>query len=105
MTGCSSCEAVTFQIYRNPPVGDPATITADLDGTAAATTFPIPDAPGDYNMVCTGGQGCAGRYDFKVAVLSATGSNSLTLITGLGLLAITSLRRRPQSASAVPSAA
>ena len=105
MTGCAPGELVTFQMYRNPPVGDPVTIAADSNGTAVATNFPIPDEPGDYYMIATGDQGCTDRYDFKVAALSATGSDSMAALlagaalvaTGLALFLVTRSRRRPRS--------
>ena len=111
MTGCAPGERVTFQVFRNPPVGDPVTVTADADGTAVATPFPIPNEPGDYYMVATGDQGCTDRYDFTVAALSATGSDSmapllaggLLVITGLALFAVTKLRRRHRTGSAITS--
>lgn len=106
MSGCAPGENVTFQMYRNSPVGDPVTVTADADGTAVATDFPIPDEPGDYYIVATGDQGCTDRYDFRVAALTATGSDSRTALvagavltaTGLALFVVTRIRRRPRAA-------
>ena len=111
MTGCAPGELVTFQMFRNPPVGSPVTVTADSNGTAVASSFPIPDEPGDYYIVATGNQGCTDRYDFRVVALPATGSNSmaplaagaLLVITGLALFAVTRLRHRSRSAPTMPS--
>lgn len=108
MRGCSPGELVTFQMYRNPPVGNPVTITADTNGTAIAANFPIPNEPGDYYIVATGNKGCTDRYDFKVAALSATGSDTRTpllagaalVVTGLALFGVTRSRRRQRSTSA-----
>lgn len=107
MTGCAPGELVTFQMYRNPPVGNPVTITADTNGTAIAANFPIPNEPGDYYMVATGNQGCTDRYDFEVSALSATGSDTRTpllagaalVAMGLALFGVTKARRRQRSAS------
>jgi hypothetical protein len=105
MRGCAQGERVTFQVYRNPPVGDPVTVTADANGTAVATGFPIPDEPGDYHMVASGDRGCTDRFDFRVAALSATGSDSRTTLlagaalvaTGLALFGVARARRQPRS--------
>jgi hypothetical protein len=106
MRGCAPGENVTFQMYRNPPVGDPVTVIADAVGTAVATNVPIPGDPGDYYVVATGDQGCTDRYDFRVAALTATGSDSraallagaILVATGIALFMVTRIRRRPRAA-------
>lgn len=108
MRGCAPGEQVTFQIFRNPPVGDPVTVTADADGTAVAAGMPIPDQPGSYYVVATGDQGCTDRYDFMVASLPATGSDSRTGLlagavlaaTGLALFVVARVRKRPATTHA-----
>jgi hypothetical protein len=113
MRGCAPGEQVTFQIFRNPPVGDPVTVTADANGTAVVPQFPIPNQPGDYYMVATGNLGCTDRFDFRVATLSATGSDSRTpllagtalVATGLALFGVTRARRRPRETPPVPTRA